>query len=100
MFDFTSFFEVSAKSGPIVVLIVLGLVQLYGKAGVSGKWQLFSSLFTGIIIGGAFQVAALGTPATFAEWFAVVMYGLLMGLTATGTYEVGKKLLSRPEAQG
>lgn len=92
MYNFEEFFKVGAESGTTVLFIVLGLVQVWGRLGAAGKVQLLSSLATGLLVGGSFQIAALGTPALFSDWFAVVMYGLLMGLVASGVYEVGKKL--------
>ncbi len=98
--DFSTFFEAAAENAPFVIAVVLGLVTFYGKVGVSGKAQLFSSLATGLVIGSLFMCAALGFPSDFTGWFEVVIYGLGMGLLASGVYEVGKKLVSGKSAQG
>ncbi len=95
MFDFSKFFEAVASNGPIVVLVVLGLVTFYGKMGIQGRTQLVSALATGLVFGGAFMIAALGLPATFAGWFSVVIYGLMMGLVASGIYDTGKELMAK-----
>jgi len=95
MFDLTKFFEASASNAPILVLVVLGLVTLYGKFGLKGKAQLASSLATGVVFGSGFMVAALGFPNTYAGWFSVVIYGLMIGLIATGVYETGKEVITR-----
>jgi Flp pilus assembly pilin Flp len=95
MFDFTVFFEASGKSGPLVVLIVLGLVTYLGKLGVKGRWQLISGMLIGLIFGGAFTIAALGLPSTFSGWFSTVMYGLMLGLVASGIYETGKEVVTK-----
>jgi hypothetical protein len=100
MFDFSKFFVASAESAPILVMVVLGLVTLYGKFGLSGKAQLASSLATGIVFGAAFQIAALGLPNSFAGYFSVLIYGLSVGLVASGVYEVGKNIASRTNGQG
>jgi hypothetical protein len=97
--DFTKFFEASAENAPILVMVVLGLVTLYGKFGLSGKAQLGASLGTGIVFGSAFMVAALGLPTGFSGWFSVVIYGLMVGLVASGVYEVGKSLISKGNAR-
>lgn len=93
--DFTKFFEATVENAPILVMVVLGLVTLYGRFGLSGKAQLGASLATGVVFGGAFQIAALGLPNTFAGWFSVVIYGLTIGLVASGVYEVGKNIANR-----
>lgn len=94
MYDFSELFKVSAEAGPTILLVVMGLVQMYGKFGVSGNMQLVSSLLTGLVFGGGFQMAVLGVPTEFAGWFSVSVFGILMGLVASGVYEVGKKLTS------
>jgi hypothetical protein len=98
--DFTQFFVASAESAPILVMVVLGLVTLYGKFGLSGKVQLASSLATGIVFGAAFQIAALGLPESFAGYFSVLIYGLMIGLVASGVYEVGKNIANRTNGLG
>jgi hypothetical protein len=95
MFDFTKFFQAIPENAVIVVLIVLGLVTFLGKLGVRGKWQLISGMLIGIAFGGAFMIAALGVPMSFAGWFSVIMYGLMLGLTASGVYEAGKDLIAK-----
>ena len=98
--DFSTFFKAAADNAPWVLAVVLGLVTFYGKAGISGKAQLFSSLATGLIIGSLFMCAALGFPNDFTGWFEVIIYGVAMGLTASGVYEVGKKLIDGKTSQG
>lgn len=95
MFDFTKFFTAIPENAPIVVLVVLGLVTWLGKLGVKGIWQLISAMALGLIFGAGFMFAALGLPEDFAGWFSIVIYGLAMGLVASGIYETGKKLLDR-----
>lgn len=71
--------------------LVMALVTLWGKLGITGKWQLLSSLVTGAIIGIAYQ-ASIMTLATWQDWFGAIVYGLALGLTATGVYETVKKV--------
>lgn len=99
MFDFSEFFTASVKNAPTVILIVMGLVTLLGKFGVSGKAQLGSAAGIGLVIGGAFNIAALGLPVDYAGWFSTVMYGLMTGLTASLGYEVGKELATKAAAK-
>lgn len=95
VFDFGKFFAASKENGPMVIAIVLCLVTLLGKFGVSGKAQLGSALGIGLVLGGCFNIAALGVPADFAGWFSTVMYGLMMGLTASLGYDTGKALVTK-----
>ena len=99
MFDFTKFFEAVEGNAAIVMLIILGLVTVWGKLGLTGKLQLLSSLGTGLVIGSLFMLAALGFPVDFKGWFSVIVYGLGMGLVASGIYETGKELTAKTAAK-
>ena len=78
-----------AEMSVFLLPIVMALVTLYGKFGVTGKWQLVSSLATGLVLGGGVMYLEL-IPATAGGWVSVSLYGLLLGLTATGVYDVLK----------
>ena len=79
--------------GPINIILILamilGLVQLLKKVGVSGNWLLLASMAMGIILGVLFQLAAM-YPAV-SIWLKIAVYGLLLGLTASGLYDIGKQ---------
>ena len=94
MFDPIEFFSVAVAGVPLI-FVVLGLVTLYGQFGLQGKVQLASSFATGLILGGAYQLAEMGVPAGFAGWFAIIIYGLALGLVATGTYETYKQVINK-----
>ena len=78
-----------AEMSIFLLPIVMALVTLYGKFGVAGKWQLASSLATGLVLGGILMYLEL-KPVTSEGWVAIALYGLLLGLTATGVYDVLK----------
>ena len=46
-----------------------------------------TSLVLGLIFGMSYQIAQAGMPAGFAGWFTVVIFGLAIGLTASGFYK-------------
>ncbi len=83
------FFKAAGVTTTLVLPIVLGLVTWYGKLGVSGKNQLYSSMATGLLIGG-FVMYVQVSPVTLIQWTAVVLYGLILGLMASGVYDTGK----------
>ena len=95
MYDFTNFFQAAKENGVFVLGIVIGLNTILGAFSVKGKWQLLSGLLLGLVFGGLFQIAGLGTPVDFAQWFSVVAYGLIMGLTSVGLYETAKKIATK-----
>jgi len=69
-----------------MLAIVFGVVDYIGKWGVKGKWQLASSLVTGLILGGIVMYFTT-YPSTPVAWFSVALFGLLIGLAASGCYE-------------
>ncbi len=95
MFDPTKLFEAIPENAPIVVMVILGLVTFLGKLGVKGIYQLISSMVLGILFGAGFMIAVLGWPASFAGWFSLIIYGLMLGLVASGIYETGKEITNK-----
>jgi len=94
MFDFTEFVNDVLPTTAALLPLVMAIVTYLGKLGVQGKLQLVSSLLTGLVLGGAsmyFQIV----PVTGVDWFATVLYGLVLGLSASGVYEVGKDLVEK-----
>jgi hypothetical protein len=78
--------------------IVFGVVNYIGKWGVKGKLQLVSSLLSGLILGGIVMYFTI-LPSTAVAWFSVVLFGLLVGLAASGCYE-GIKTASAKGSEG
>ena len=81
--------------GVPLVAVIMALVEYLKKMNVSGNWLLLASLIIGTIAGVAYRYSAAPL-ATFGEWMGAVVYGLAIGLTASGLYDVGKGLV-KPE---
>ncbi len=91
MFDFMSFFSTSVSGLPLV-LVVMGLVTWISQAfNLAGKQSLIASMVVGLLLGAGFQISQ-AMPGDFSGWFAVVIYGLVLGLFASGVYDTGKKI--------
>ncbi len=94
-FSILEFVKAAGVTTSIFLPVVLGLVKWYGSAlGVTGRWQFVSSMATGLGIGSAVMYFQL-YPTLAVEWFAVGLYGLLLGLSASGVYEVGKEVTEK-----
>lgn len=89
-FDFLKFIQAALPIVGFLSPLVIAIVQLLGKFGVSGIWQLACSAGIGLILGVSAMIAQLGVPADFAGWFSFVVVGLVTGLTASGVYEAVK----------
>ena len=94
-FDLVHLLDAAVKNAAILVPTVIALTTLYGRFGLSGKWQLLGSVATGFLLGVGAQVSAVGTPVDFAGWFALLLFGLIPGLVASGLYETGKQVVSK-----
>ncbi len=85
-FDLLDFLKTAGIIFVPLMSIVFGVVNYIGKWGVKGNWQLLSSLLTGLILGGIVMYFTI-LPSTAVAWFSVALFGLLVGLAASGCYE-------------
>lgn len=84
------YFNALSKNAPFVIAGVLGLATFYKSLGLGGRWLLLAAFFTGALIGAGFQVASVGMPTGFTQWFYVGISAILMGLAPSGVYEAIK----------
>jgi len=67
--------------------VVFGLVEFIKSFGLKGRWLTIASMLLGLLFGVSYQIANAGLPAGFAGWFAVAVFGLVLGLVASGFYK-------------
>ena len=67
--------------------VVFGLVEFIKSFGLRGHWLTIASMLLGLAFGVSYQIANAGLPAGFAGWFAVAVFGLVLGLVASGFYK-------------
>lgn len=65
--------------------IVFGLVEFCKKLGVQGNWLTLASMLIGLLLGIAYQLAQIYPEV--GTWFGVVIFGLAVGLAASGLYD-------------
>ncbi len=73
---------------PLVVLVI-ALVEWVKRFGVEGKALNAVSMAIGAIIGVAYWYAQQPL-ASFADWFGAIVYGLALGLVASGIYDAAR----------
>ena len=78
----------AVAGGVPVIVVVMGLVEFSKRMGLAGKALLALSMALGLAFGVAFQVMQNGLPADFGGWFAYAVFGLAMGLVASGIYDL------------
>ena len=67
--------------------VVFGLVEFIKSFGLRGHWLTITSMLLGLAFGVSYQIANAGLPAGFAGWFGVAVFGLVLGLVASGFYD-------------
>ena len=67
--------------------VVFGLVEFIKSFGLRGHWLTITSMLLGLAFGVSYQIANAGLPAGFAGWFAVAVFGIMLGPVASGLYD-------------
>lgn len=94
MFDLSVFLSAAVKGIPLL-FVVLVLVAFIKDMGASGKGLQAASLAVGLVLGVGYMLAEEGTPAGFGGWFAVIIFGLTLGLITSKYYDVLQVLANK-----
>ena len=86
--DFTQYLV----AGVPLVLVVLGLVEWVKSLGLTGNAVKVVSLAIGLVLGIGYQLS-LAVPVGFGGWFTVTVFGLGLGLVASGIYDAAKNVV-------
>lgn len=104
--DLASFAQVSVAGVPLV-LVVIGMTYWAksfkkpdGNQLITGNGLLVISMAIGLVLGGGYMLTQTRPPAgdwwpAVQYWFALAVYGLAMGLVASGIYEVAKGIVEK-----
>ncbi len=76
---------------PLLVLIV-GLVQFLKEMGLAGRYLRAASAALGLSLGVLYQLS-LRAPADLAGWLGVGVYGLGLGVVASGLVDAARDAL-------
>jgi hypothetical protein len=79
-------------NGIPLVILVIALVEWFKRLGVSGIALNVVSMTVGVVIGVAYWYAQQPL-ATFGDWFGAVVYGIALGLVASGIYDAVRSAL-------
>lgn len=79
----------SVVMGIPLVLVIIGLVEMIKKLGVTGNILIIVSMSIGLCFGVAYQYSLVPLIG-FTAWFGSVVYGLALGLVASGIYSAVK----------
>jgi len=71
-----------------LIAVIFGLVEFLKVFGLKGRILTLVSLLLGLIFGIAYKFTlAEQVPTDYAGWFAVIVFGLALGLTSSGIYD-------------
>lgn len=86
---FQTVFENASVAGIPLLAFVLGLVQWIKSFGLSGAKVKVASMAVGLLLGIGYQFSTV-PPVDFASWFAASVFGIALGLVASGLYDASK----------
>lgn len=86
-------FDSAIVMGIPLVLVVIALVELIKKLGITGNLNIVISVAIGLILGIGYQYT-LAPLIGFTMWFNAAIYGLALGLTAAGLFSATKSIVS------
>jgi NhaP-type Na+/H+ or K+/H+ antiporter len=104
--DWSAFTKATVAGIPLL-FVVLGLVEWLkkfnkpdGTPKFDGNVILLLSLGLGLLFGGGYMITVTRPPILdlweiYVYWFAVVVYGLAMGLVASGLYDAVKTMIEK-----
>lgn len=81
-------------AGSPLILVIMAIVEFIKRLGVHGKWLLVSSMITGLVVGTGYQLSVV-FPVTFADYFKLIISGLVWGLAASGVFEAIKSATAK-----
>src|SRR3990172_95675 len=96
----------AAVAGVPLLFVVLGFVEwlkgFKNRAGgqlVDGNWLLLTSMLVGLMLGGGFMLTQTRPPAGdwwlgYVYWFVTIIYGVGLGIVASGLYNIIKRILA------
>lgn len=90
-YNLATVFGALVDGSPLIVILI-ALTTWVGSLGIKGRTQLVTGFILGFVVGVGYLLSELGQPATFAGWFYLVLYGLVVGLSPSGIYETAKKV--------
>jgi hypothetical protein len=97
----------ASVAGVPLIFVIIGLVywaksftRKDGSGYFCGNDLLVISMGIGLLLGGGYMVYQTRPPAgdawiLFGYWFTVVIYGILMGLVASGLYNIARDSLDK-----
>lgn len=105
--DFISFAKVAVQGVPLL-FVVMGVVEYCksfknkdGTPKFTGNTILLISMGWGLIIGSGYMITQTRPPVAgdwweyFVYWFGVIVYGIAIGLIASGLFDVIKNIVEK-----
>jgi hypothetical protein len=87
--------EILAGSG-FLIAVILSVVEWIKTTKLPPVFYPYASMGVGLIFGIAYM-AYRGPLITFADWFIAALYGIVLGLIASGLFKLGSTLARKAQ---
>ena len=83
-------------NGVPIIAVIIGLVAFVKAMGIRGVVALrATSAGLGLLLGVGAQISETGVPVDFAGWFGLIIYGLGLGVVASGLVDAASDAVRR-----
>ena len=87
-------------NGVPIIAVIIGLVAFIKSMGVKGAVPLRAiSAALGLVLGVGAEISANGVPVGFPGWFGLTVYGLGLGVVASGLVDAASDAVRRGNGQ-
>jgi hypothetical protein len=87
---FEDAFKYAVVAGIPLLVLTIGLVQFIKGFGLSGRLVRLLSAGVGLLLGFGYHLSRAPMPTDFAGWFEVLVFGLAVGVSASGLYDANQ----------
>lgn len=96
--DWSLLFKDITVAGMPLMGIVLGLVQWFkGFPQITGIWTRVLSMLVGLLLGVGYELS-VAMPTGFSGWFTVGVFGIGLGLVASGVFDTATAVVQSAQA--
>ena len=88
-----NYFTDAMVNGIPLLFVVLGLVEWIKTFGLTGNVLRGVSMLIGLLLGFGYMTSQQGFPTEFSPIFSYIIYGLALGLVASGIYDGSKRAI-------
>lgn len=82
------------EGSTFIVVVIMSMVEWLKQTRLNPSVYPYASMLIGLAFGGLWRYADAPF-VTFGDWFLAGMYGIVLGLVASGVYKIGAGLAAK-----